>query len=41
MAMIPNNKIFIAGQDMESSPAIESAIGSGFRTANEVMAAIL
>jgi len=30
-------RISIGGQDTESTPAIESAIGSGVRTANEVL----
>lgn len=33
-------RISFAGQDTESSPAIESAIGSGLRTAEEVLAAL-
>ena len=31
-------RISFGGQDVESSPAIESAIGSGLRTAQEVLA---
>jgi hypothetical protein len=31
-------RISFGGQDVESSPAIESAIGSGLRTAQEVPA---
>jgi hypothetical protein len=31
-------RLTFGGQDVESSPAIESAIGSGWRTAQEVLA---
>jgi hypothetical protein len=37
IARAPIGRISFAGQDVESSPAIESAIGSGVRTANEVL----
>lgn len=37
VARAPLGRIHFAGQDVESSPAIESAIGSGLRTAQEVV----
>jgi len=37
VARAPIGRISFAGQDVESSPAIESAIGSGLRTADEVL----
>jgi hypothetical protein len=39
-ARAPLGRLFFAGQDVESSPAVESAIGSGLRAATEALDAL-